>query len=321
MSPEDFRVSVVITSYNQRDYLIEAIESVINQTISPHEIIVADDCSTDESTELIRDYVAHHPGLIKGVFQKKNVGIPKNRNTALHQVTGKWVAILDGDDRFLPCKLEKEMEALQNYPTARCVYSNVAFIDNKGQFMGKVRDREEQPSGDIFSYIALGKFGILRSMVIDYALIKDIGFLDERFPSYDGYELTIRLAKRCHFVYVSEPLVEYRFHDASYQKGLKTKKQLHELEAIYEKMAPLMSNLSGATRNQIISSWGRRLFQLRVRDAIECENKAKVFITTLSALANGYANRGDLRQITAMLTPEPIRRIIRQLRTQSNWRE
>lgn len=132
MKSHDFRVSVIITSYNQKDYLIEAIESVINQTISPYEIIIADDHSIDGSVELIRDYIDHYPGWIKGIFQKENVGIPKNRNAALCQIMGDWVAILDGDDRFLPHKLEREMETLQNYPVARCVYSNVSIIDTKG---------------------------------------------------------------------------------------------------------------------------------------------------------------------------------------------
>jgi len=78
------RVSLIITSYNQQGYLSEAIESAIDQTVAAFEIIVADDHSTmDGSIEAIREYEAQSPGLVRGLFQEKNVGIPKNRNSAL----------------------------------------------------------------------------------------------------------------------------------------------------------------------------------------------------------------------------------------------
>src|SRR2546430_8388262 len=88
------RVSVIITSYNQQKYLREAIESAIDQTVAAFEIIVADDHSTkDDSIETIRQYATRYPGLVRGIFQEKNVGIPKNRNGALRMVRGDYVAI------------------------------------------------------------------------------------------------------------------------------------------------------------------------------------------------------------------------------------
>jgi glycosyltransferase involved in cell wall biosynthesis len=92
------QISLIITSYNQQEYLREAIESAIDQTVAAFEIIVADDHSTkDGSIETIREYAARYPGLVRGLFQEENVGIPKNRNSALRMVKGDHVAILDGD--------------------------------------------------------------------------------------------------------------------------------------------------------------------------------------------------------------------------------
>src|SRR5256886_17638460 len=72
------RVSVIITSYNQQEYLREAIESAIDQTVAAFEIIVADDHSTkDGSIETIREYAARYPGLVRGLFQKKMSGFRK----------------------------------------------------------------------------------------------------------------------------------------------------------------------------------------------------------------------------------------------------
>src|SRR4029077_2358593 len=177
------QISVIITSYNQQEYLREAIESAINQTVAAFEIIVADDHSTkDASVEVIRQYTAKHPGLVRGLFQEKNVGIPKNRNSALGMVKGNYVAILDGDDRLLPKFIERHGAALTASPQAHVSYSNRYDINQLGE--RRPRYRSLQPSGEVLAYIARGRKGILRSMVVKYDLVKAAGFLDENHFYY-----------------------------------------------------------------------------------------------------------------------------------------
>ena len=193
-------VSLIITSYNQQGYLSEAIESAIDQTVAAFEIIVADDHSTmDGSIEAIREYEAQYPGLVRGLFQEKNVGIPKNRNSALQMVKGDYVAILDGDDRLLPRFIEQHAAALTASPQAHVSYSNRYDVNQLGE--RRRHDRNPQPSGDVLAYIARGRKGILRSMVAKYDLVKAAGFLDENHYHYDGFILTLRLAKLTPFVY------------------------------------------------------------------------------------------------------------------------
>jgi glycosyltransferase involved in cell wall biosynthesis len=127
------KISVFITSYNQRDYLVEAIESVLNQTLQPFEIIIVDDCSTDGSQEVIEEYAQKYPDLIRSFYHEQNIGIPRNKSFALEQVQGDLVTYVDGDDRFLPRKLEMELQTLMNHPEARIVYSNVYHINPKGR--------------------------------------------------------------------------------------------------------------------------------------------------------------------------------------------
>ena len=188
------KVSVVITSYNQKLYLMEAVDSVLGQTYPVHEIIVADDGSTDGSVEVVKDLMHKYPDRIIGVLNPRNQGIPKNRNTGLERVTGEYVYILDGDDRFLPQNIERMLDFLEQNPGYQCVYSNLKFMDAEGRLLF-LRYQDDQPSGEIFFEIAMGKFGILRNMIIDYSLLRQVGFMDERFPRYDGFELTVRLAK------------------------------------------------------------------------------------------------------------------------------
>ena len=129
------KISVVITSYNQKQFLMEAVESVLNQTYPVHEIIVADDGSADGSVEAVKDLMHKYPDRITGVFNPRNQGIPKNRNSGLERVTGEYVYILDGDDRFLPQNVERMMDFLERNPDFRCVYSNLKFIDAEGRLL------------------------------------------------------------------------------------------------------------------------------------------------------------------------------------------
>lgn len=288
------RVSVVITSYNQKDYLIEAVESALRQSRPVHEIIVADDGSTDGSVEVIRGFQNDSPERITGVLNPRNQGIPGNRNSGLDSVTGDYVCILDGDDRFLPDNCERMLAALEEAPDCRCVYGNVNFIDADGAFL-RVRDREPQPSGDIFFEVALGMFGILRNMLIDVALLRETGSLDTRFPRYDGFDLTVRLAKRCRIAYLLEPTAEYRVYPTSDSKGLKARDHLNDLEGIARKMRPLLRDLPIEKRRKLRRVWSQRLLRY-YREDWEHNPRSIRRIRLLGRLLRGFVTARDAAQ-------------------------
>lgn len=313
MKINGFPVSVIVTSYNQKWYLMEAIESVIRQTVRPYEIIIADDCSTDGSVEVIKQYLQEYDGWIKGVFQPKNVGIPKNRNAALRVVTGSHVSILDGDDLFRPTKIEREVEMITRNPQIGCVYSNVQIVDSIGRPM-ELRDNVSQPSGNIFAYIAKGKFGLLRSMLIDYSLLKEVGFMDETLPKYDGFELTVRLGKRTQFAYVQDSLVDYRVHPASDSRGLTGEDHLRDLEAIYGKILALSKDLTVDERNAILDAWNRIFYQFRVLSALEEKERMKALYISVSAWLRGLASVGEVSHMARGTLPEPFKKLFRQCR-------
>jgi glycosyltransferase involved in cell wall biosynthesis len=271
------RVSVVITSYNQKRYLIEAIESVIGQTVRPHEIILADDCSTDGSVEMIQHYVEEHPNWIKGVFQTENVGIPRNRTAGLDQATGDYVAILDGDDRYLPRNLEEQLKALAPYPETRCVYSNLYFIDAQG-VRTRIRDTTPRPAGDVFTYLAGGTLGVLRSMLAPTDLVRRAGFLDERFPKHDGNILALRLAKYAPYAYVFEPLAEKRQHERSDSGTFPLAERLHYLEDVHREVQSLAGGLPSRDMRIVQAEWSWRLRRFRILSQIEEGRRSRALL-------------------------------------------
>jgi len=262
------RVSVIITSYNQQEYLREAIESAINQTVAAFEIIVADDHSTkDGSVETIREYAVRYPGLVRGLFQERNVGIPKNRNSALRVVKGDYVTILDGDDRLLPRFIERHGAALTANPQTHVSYSNRYDINQLGE--RRSHDRHLQPSGDVLAYIARGRKGILRSMVAKYDLVKAAGFLDENHYHYDGFILTLRLAKLTPFIYLPDPLMEKRNHAGGTSKGISASEKERCFQNVLAEVMRVTDELPEKNKRAIRRNWLEKISQLYLEAKME----------------------------------------------------
>lgn len=117
-------VSVVIIFLNAEKFMTEAIESVFSQTYSNWEILLVDDGSTDKSTEIARNYAHEFPQKIY-YFEHpghENLGMSASRNLGLRNSKGEYLTLLDADDVFLPKKLERQVEILENNSEAAMVY-------------------------------------------------------------------------------------------------------------------------------------------------------------------------------------------------------
>lgn len=235
----------------------------MSQTLRPFEIIIADDGSTDGSQDTIQSYVDRYPDWIKAIYQPRNIGIPRNRNAALRTVKGNYVGILDGDDLFLPAKLEQQYKALCAFPEARAVYSNFRRFAPDGTTLN-YRYPAPQPQGKILPAVALFNTGFPRTMVADYDAVKTAGFMDERFPKYDGLWLTIKLASFCQFAYTHEVTVDKReYPESDSRKNLD--QDYLDLSGIYTEMQPLLKDMDNNTRQYIQQYWQQILNQLKPR--------------------------------------------------------
>lgn len=107
----DDLVSIIMPSYNTAKFISETIESVLAQTYSNWELIIVDDCSTDDTDAVVCPYLADD--RIRYIKNKKNSGAAVSRNRALREAKGKWVAFLDSDDLWFPEKLEKQISFMK----------------------------------------------------------------------------------------------------------------------------------------------------------------------------------------------------------------
>ena len=154
-------ISVYITSFNKGAFLTQAIDSVLDQTLQPSEIIIVDDCSSDNSKDIINGFKSRYPDRINIIFNEQNLGISKTRNIALQQCRGDIITFLDGDDIFYEDKLLLEYEILSSNKDLSVVYSNFNYISPSGDNIGTFSEESDQPATrDIFIETFLRRYNI-----------------------------------------------------------------------------------------------------------------------------------------------------------------
>lgn len=132
---EEILVSVIMTVYNHEPYLKQAIEGVLMQkTDFRYELLIGEDCSTDKSREIVREYQKKYPDIVRPFYWKRNVGVQKNSYTMQSRATGRYIALCEGDDYWIDeNKLQKQIEFLEKEPQYSGVYHNVDCVDEKGR--------------------------------------------------------------------------------------------------------------------------------------------------------------------------------------------
>ena len=121
------KVSIIIPCYNQEKFISEAMESALNQTYKNVEIVVINDASKDNSSEVIQKYANQHTNIIF-LDEKENKGVVKSRNLAISKCSGDYILPLDGDDKIEPTFCEKAVKILDSDEEIRIVYSRTQFF-------------------------------------------------------------------------------------------------------------------------------------------------------------------------------------------------
>lgn len=151
---DDIKVSVCVVTYNQEKYIAECLDSLINQEANfKFEIIVGEDCSTDNTREIVQQYVEKYPDLIVPLFYEENVGAVENIKQVYKKARGRYIAHMDGDDMALPNKLQKQFDIMEKNPQAMiCSHSVSALMKN-----GIIKDSYFTHSNGEYTFLDLVK--------------------------------------------------------------------------------------------------------------------------------------------------------------------
>ncbi len=131
------KVSVAIITYNQADYIRQCLQSILDQEVDfEFEIIIGDDCSTDDTREIVQAFINDHPTRVRMIVQETNTGGTKNMIDVHAAARGLYIAHMDGDDFMLPGKLQTQVEALDSNPDcAICAHAVKRFDQSNNAFL------------------------------------------------------------------------------------------------------------------------------------------------------------------------------------------
>ena len=194
---------------NCEKYLKEAIDSIYAQTYKNWEIIFWDNASTDSSPEIAKSYDKR----LRYFRGEKTIPLGAARNKALEQANGEFIAFLDGDDLWMPEKLEKQMP-LFNDPRVGLVYSDVVIFNNNDE--SRLSDRFTFYRGMCFSQLLKNYFLSIPSVIIrKTALDQEIEWFDQSFNLIEDADLFIRIGFSWKLDMCRDPLAKYRVHKSS----------------------------------------------------------------------------------------------------------
>ncbi len=238
------KVSVIIPTYNRNKLVLDAIDSVLEQTFQNFEIIIVDDGSTDNTKTHIDSYQKKDT-RIKYIFQE-NQGVSIARNTGLEAAQGEYIAFLDSDDRFLIDKLERQVFILENHHDIGLIYSKILVENTITKELGswghafsgaleKTEMHQKIFKRHLFFYIG--------TTLIRKEVIGNIKF-DPRMKTGEDFLFYLLLSKKAKFYGIDEPLsLVRREHESIIQKQKSKKFDEAIAYSILKKEYNLLTNI------------------------------------------------------------------------------
>ncbi len=216
------RLSVLVPNFNHGHHLRESLSAILEQSYVPHEIIVADDCSTDDSRIVVQE-IARQTGRVRLIANELNLGAVGNANRLLEAATGDYVYFASADDKVLPGLLEKSMGILERFPDAGLCSSLVRLMDELGH------ERELYPSRIVAgkpAYLSPAEcLSMLRRrgnwiagatlFMNRRAVIEAGGFVKDLGPFIDGFTQQV-VALRAGACFIPEAMVCWRVAKSGY---------------------------------------------------------------------------------------------------------
>jgi glycosyltransferase involved in cell wall biosynthesis len=221
-------VSIVAINYNNEKWVLETLNSIAEQTYDNIELIIVDDCSTDQSPQLIAKWLETYSKPASFIRHSQNRGICATSNTGFKNAKGDYVCYIATDDVMIPEKTEQELLVLENSSDdVAMVYCDAYLISDDssplyGWFIQRHRnDYNWPPSGNIFDELAKGNFIPAMSIMLKKKVLSEVGYFDESLV-FEDFDMWLRIANKFKILYHTNPLVKYRLRKGSAIQTIKS---------------------------------------------------------------------------------------------------
>lgn len=203
-------VGVIIPAFNAARTLPIALESVASQTFDDWQILLVDDGSTDNTAQVVAPFLERFGPRIEYIKQE-NRGLPAARNAAIRASTTEFLALLDADDVWLPCRLEESVKILRERPQAGLAYGGIVSIDLEGRPTGTFEGNTQYAEGRIAPQIYMRKVALpCPTLTFRRSCIQQVGLFDETMRATEDRDLCLRIALRYEVAFVPRVIACYR---------------------------------------------------------------------------------------------------------------
>jgi len=305
-------VSVIVTSYNYGRYVGAALASVRNQTVGDVECIVVDDGSTDNSIEVIESFLDDTRFRL---IRLENGGVSRARNVGLSAAHGRFVAFLDADDVWQPTKLERQLRRFTADPSLGVVFTRRTIIAGNG--VRQPCADGMPPEGEIVGPLFRQNFVCFSSAIVTTEAITRVGGFDEQLGLAIDYDFWLRLASLYRVGVVDEPLVAYRIgHGANLSS--RQRERYHVALYVMRRFQQQFDTANRLTRADIARGEAETFVNLGVLSRGWSAREAVSWLLRAVRTRPGYAPAW--RGLISVLTPAPVRRVVRSVRgTSGDW--
>ncbi|MGA1869997.1 MAG: glycosyltransferase family 2 protein [bacterium] len=256
-------VSVIITTYNRQEYIVDTIQCVIRQTYKNIEIIVIDDGSNDRTYSLLRLY--RDTGMIHYIYQQRSER-SRARNNGFRHSKGVYIAFLDSDDLWEESKIAEQVAVLESKPDIGIVYTDVIIIDKEGEVSKENITWDKPKRAALYEDLMTNNVitGSISSCMIRRTCLEKVGLFDETMITWEDLDLWRRLAHYYLFYKINKPLTRFRMHGDNTQN--KNSLMADGIEQILLKIAHQTPLQYQDYKTEAIARLLYRLAMLRVRE-------------------------------------------------------
>ncbi len=246
MKKEKPLISVIMSNYNtSEEYLRASVESVLSQNYENFEFIIVDDCSTDNSLEIIKSYTDKRITIL---VNEQNLGITKSLNRGLSAAKGEYIARMDADDICLPERFEKQVEFLRKNPQVIACGTGVELIGDWQERHSKQYLCREIPERELFGiYLLFGNYPniVHPTAMFNKALLdKNNVRYNEKYPVAQDYKMWVDCCKFGECVNLKETLLFYRVHKGAVSSGKADRQRESALMNMAEQLKELHIELT-----------------------------------------------------------------------------
>ncbi len=263
------KVSVLMVTYNQAEYIAQAIESVLMQeTDFEVELVIGDDCSTDHTREILLDLQTKNPNKIKLLQSERNLGVNKNIARTLQACTGQYLAILDGDDYWLsPHKLQVQVDYLDNHQELTVCFHNALIVSKEGNVLRESAKPDQKPISTLEDIIQ-------RNFIVSCTVMYRNGLVHS-FPDWwhnilsADWTLHIFHAQHGDIGYIPEIMAAYRFNPQGIWSRLQFEDKLEMGLRFYTQMNSYLNYQYNSIIQPALSEHWRRLHNVFIGNGID----------------------------------------------------